>query len=371
MRKSWFYRLFGFHEEELGSFNEVRNQFEHIIPEEDPENTILRSRSNGKTFKVGIFETPSVQELHKLHEKERVITAPQSDSQGLTFKNIVGNIRSLILDSKNEGAVFQAASQFNCLEMIGPRVTPEMGVTCYHLDKTQGPACALACPAATIVRNYFTGKINGYGQAAGNQLDMMKDVAQLLENAKQKYWVMRNGYLLPTNNFKLRALQKRLERSKATKIGAKITGNLRVGVHWNTATYAAGTSGEEPHGVCQVFTSAVPVSYVKGTSKKDWEHLAIAVLNGAYEATLAVGAVLAARRGHRVTVYLTCVGGGAFGNSHKWIVSAIKRALIVWKHAPIDVRLVHYKSVPSLLYKKIGTSTKRKRSSPKKNGLGK
>jgi len=369
MRKSWFYRLFGFHEEDLGSFNEVRNQFEHIIPEEDPENTILRSRSNGEIFKVGIFETPSVQQLHKLHEEARATTTPQSDSQGITFKNIVGNIRSLILDSKNEGEVFQAASQFNCLEMIGPRVTPEMGVTCYHLDKTQGPACALACPAATIVRNYFAGKINGYGQACGNQLDMMKDVAKLLENAKQKYWVMRNGYLMPTNNFKLRALQKRLEKSKASKVGAKITSSLRVGVHWNTATYAHGNRGAEPHRVCQVLTSAVPVAYAKGTSKKDWEQLASAVLNGAYEATLAVGAVLAAKRGRRVTVYLTCVGGGAFGNSNTWIVSAIKRALRVWKHAPLDVRLVHHKSVQTL-YKKIGTSTKRKRSSPKKNGLG-
>jgi hypothetical protein len=35
-------------------------------------------------------------------------------------------------------AVFQVASQFNCLEMIGPRVRPEDGITMYASDPTQG-----------------------------------------------------------------------------------------------------------------------------------------------------------------------------------------------------------------------------------------
>jgi len=365
MKKSWFYRVFGFHEQDFGSFSEVRYQFEHIVPEGDPEKTILRSKANGKTFKVGMFETPSVQELHKFVQEARSAKTFKFPSSGITFKNILGDVRSLILDSRNEGAVFQAASQFNCLEMIGPGVTPEMGVTCYHLDRTQGPICALACPAATIVRSYFTGNVNDSGQAGGNQLDMMQDVAKLLGNAEHKYWVMKNGYLLPVTNFKLRALQSRLVRSKASKEGLseKITRNLRVGVHWNTETEAYGKNRGESHRVCQVFTSAVPVAYVKGAFKKDWEQLAVSVLNGAYEATLAVGAVLAAKRGRRVTVYLTCVGGGVFGNSHDWIISAVKRALRVWKHAPLDVRLVHYKRIPTVGYKTIGTSTKRKRSS--------
>ena len=48
--------------------------------------------------------------------------------------------------------MFQVASQFNVLEMVSPDVGPEAGVTGYQHDKTQGPACAMSCPAATVFR---------------------------------------------------------------------------------------------------------------------------------------------------------------------------------------------------------------------------
>jgi hypothetical protein len=32
---------------------------------------------------------------------------------------------------------------------------PEDGVTAYAADPTQGPACALACAAGSVYRNYF------------------------------------------------------------------------------------------------------------------------------------------------------------------------------------------------------------------------
>jgi hypothetical protein len=46
------------------------------------------------------------------------------------------------------------ASQFNLLEMTGPSVTPEDGVTRYKDDPTQGPACAIAAGAATILHRH-------------------------------------------------------------------------------------------------------------------------------------------------------------------------------------------------------------------------
>jgi len=113
--------------------------------------------------------------------------------------------------------------------MVGPSVTPENGVTEYFLDRTQGPICAITCPAATIVRNYFAGDKWGTGQAAGNQLDMMKDVAELLNNSKNGYWEMRNGYLLPVHNDSLRDLQTRLKSDNDLR--KKLTQSLRVGVH--------------------------------------------------------------------------------------------------------------------------------------------
>ena len=60
------------------------------------------------------------------------------------------------------------------------------------------------------------------------------------------------------------------------------------------------------------------------------------------EATLAAGALLAVQRQTRVTVYLTCLGGGAFGNRTLWIKSAIDNAVKVsrsrgWAHPPVPV----------------------------------
>jgi hypothetical protein len=94
----------------------------------------------------------------------------------------------------------------------------------------------------------------------------------------------------------------------------------------------------------EVFTSALPVAYSYSTKLDDWTRFACFVLEVAFDATLAVGRVLSHKRGDaRVKVYLTPVGGGAFGNQPLWIVQAIEKAL--WKHrqAPLDVVLVHYR----------------------------
>ena len=68
----------------------------------------------------------------------------------------------------------------------------------------------------------------------------------------------------------------------------------------------------------QVFSSAVPVAYAKSTKSADWAPFATAILRATFEATLLAGAILARQRGERVTVYLTSVGGGAFGNRSMW-----------------------------------------------------
>ena len=47
-------------------------------------------------------------------------------------------VEPLILDPANAGAVFQAASQFNALEMTGPGVSPRRGIAIYINDPTQG-----------------------------------------------------------------------------------------------------------------------------------------------------------------------------------------------------------------------------------------
>ena len=116
---------------------------------------ILSSNVNGASYAYGYLEVVALGELRK-----RVAALPLSKDLEESFRKIsvretVADVQDLHRDAKNQNAIFQVASQFNLLEMIGPGVLPEAGVGIYEKDFTQGPACAVAAGAATIYRNYF------------------------------------------------------------------------------------------------------------------------------------------------------------------------------------------------------------------------
>lgn len=231
--------------------------------------------------------------------------------------------------------MFQVASQFNLLEMVGPSVGPEDGVTRYINDHTQGPACAIAAGAATVYRNYFALVDGHVGQTRDRQLDCLRDVGAALGNEEETLWKMRNGYALCT------------EKGLATinqKLGAldvhgmdELRNLLRVGLHWSVQV----TDADEPNlVVSQAFCSALPVSYTR-IPADHWKSFATLVLEGAYEATL-WAAVINAHRFSSKIVFLTQLGGGAFGNEASWIHDAMRRALKKVLAVDLDVRLVSY-----------------------------
>ena len=49
----------------------------------------------------------------------------------LQLSELVTDVQELHANPENAGALFQVASQFNLLEMISPRITPEQGVGIY------------------------------------------------------------------------------------------------------------------------------------------------------------------------------------------------------------------------------------------------
>ena len=49
---------------------------------------------------------------------------------------------------------FRSRRSSTPMEIISPSVTPEAGIDGYETDRPQGPACAIACGAGTIYRNY-------------------------------------------------------------------------------------------------------------------------------------------------------------------------------------------------------------------------
>jgi hypothetical protein len=241
---------------------------------------------------------------------------------------------------ENAGALFQVASQFNLLEMVSPDVTPEHGVTRYQNDHTQGPACAIAAGAATIFRNYFALVDGSQGQTATRQLDGLADLGATLSSGLKlradDIWRMRNGYALATQSG-LDAIARYLGTLTADQIDA-LRGNLRIGIHQDVE--ATEVPGPDRPLVSQAFCSALPVAY-SSVSSAHWEPFASLVLEAAYEATM-WAAVLNARRGASNIVFLTLLGGGAFGNQGSWIHAAIRRALNLMTSFDLDVRLVSY-----------------------------
>jgi hypothetical protein len=156
-------------------------------------------------------------------------------------------------------------------------------------------ACAIAAGAATIYRNYFLPVDGHVGQTRARQVDCLRDLGTALGNDRDTLWTMTNGYALCT------------EKGVATVDRC----------------------------------SALPVAY-SNLPAALWKSFAVLILEGAYEATL-WAAVINAHRSPSKVLFLTQLGGGAFGNAPRWIHDAMRRALKKIAGVGLDVRFLSYR----------------------------
>ena len=302
---------------------------DHVRQELEIDGPHLRARANDQSWKWGQLTTPSLAEL-------RARTSEVASNNGsTTVREVVANIQDLHRDASNAGAMFQVASQFNLLEMMAPDVTPEYGVGIYERDPTQGPACAIAAGAGTIYRNYFVDVDGQPGQTATRQIDCLSDLGKHLGNTQEQLWSMTNGYALPTTTG-LRHLDQHLQAANDHELDV-MRGLLRIGVQQDTEVTLPGAK----HLVSQAFCSACPVAYSE-QEPDAWERFASLVLDAAYEATLCA-AVENARRTGNHRLYLTLLGGGAFGNPVDWILAAIQRAISLHPRCGLDIAIVSFR----------------------------
>lgn len=315
---TWFEKLMGF--EEISPEN-VRTHIEI-------EGEKLISKANGKSYRFGTLELPSLRDLRRKINLR--------DFKGkISLSETVGNVGRLHCAPENNGAVFQAASQFNLLEMVHPTVTPEKGVGIYENDATQGPACAIACGAGTVYRNYFVPLNGQVGQTEHHQINCLSLFEDFFNNEKFRLWSMRNGYCYPT--------AQGLERINA-HITAMVEdereilkGKLKVGIQWNAEV----TTANKDQIVSQVYCSALPIGYVSGFPEQQWESFAKIILEATYEATF-YAALINLENGGSNRLLLTLVGGGVFGNKTEWILDAIKKSVQKFRNTDLDVRIVSY-----------------------------
>jgi len=274
---------------------------------------------DGRTLVAGHLTTPALADL----------PAPPPGPARLRVSEVVANVQDLHRDARNAGALFQVASQFNLLEMVSPRATPDQGIARYAHDATQGPACAMACAAGTIWRNYLVPVAGQVGQSADHQLDMMADFGAAL--GPDPLWDMVNGYLLPRPGGLARITQRLRDDDS-------LRGLVRVGLQQDTQVTLDGAG----HLVSQVYCSALPIAYAT-ERLADWEPFARLILTAAYLATLSLATRNAARTGNN-RLFLTHLGGGAFGNPPGWIIDAMADALTAFAPAALDVRIVSYRA---------------------------
>lgn len=354
----WFPKLFGFAEcQQPGrddcsaeidpsreNYLKTRDQFE-VISESK-----LKSLPNGRIFSMGKFSTPSLRELRA------EVAARCGESRGKIQHEHIAISDVFRMHAEHPGATFQAASQFNCLEFGSPGITPEYGVTGYAYDETQGPACAVACAAGTVYRNYFADVHGSSGQSAENQINNLEQLEEIVNNREHNYWKIQNGYSF-SDEQSLRSFNSELKEHWSTESKRdELLASVRVGVQARTAVTFSRRfvpfDSEQPEIlVNQVYCSALSCGYA-GVDNSYWEPLACIILDACYEATLLSSLVSAASSdladgNHKV--FLTFIGGGVFRNERHWIAKAIGTAIgKVEKVCPsggLDIFICHYRRI--------------------------
>jgi hypothetical protein len=311
---SWFYNAYGF--EETLNYSKDQQTFQKLY-----------SDGNYKTINginVGQFS---------IIDKDKLVLTGTPGAR-VTLSHIVGDVIKLHKDPNNNNATFQVASQMNCLEMIGPRITPERGLTIYDDDDTQGPKCAVATPAGLAYRQYLCDVRGKKGQTAKNQIDTSEEARAIISastGGKAKGCV-KNGYLFYT--------VEELQAFNGVNFN-KVDINLGVGSHTNLGVFIGGI--HYTHNVNHVYCSGLPISYTD-VDPSLWRKISQVFLDAIYENTLLIACGNNRNSGQDKSCFLTLVGGGVFGMEHDIIYEAINRACksVVQRGLSLDVKVVHY-----------------------------
>lgn len=322
---NWFHKLTGLEQESEA------NVRQHLSAGDG----VLRSNANGSSYGYGNLEVIALRELRKRVSDLQCSEDTEASLRKISVRETVANVQDLHKDTHNVNSIFQVASQFNLLEMVGPSVVPEAGVGIYEKDFTQGPACAVAAGAATIYRNYFVEIDGEIGQTASRQIDTLKDLGELLGNTNERLWRMQNGYALASASG-LAEISAHIANASEEELDC-LRDALRIGLQWGVEVTLAGSGNQ----VTQAFCSALPVAYSR-LEMSQWEAFARLVLEASYEAVFC-SAILNRVKTGSGKVFLTLLGGGAFGNEFEWIVSAIERSLKKYQSFELEIEIVSYR----------------------------
>eukprot|EP01130_Rhizamoeba_saxonica_P013822 TRINITY_DN593_c0_g1_i2.p1 TRINITY_DN593_c0_g1~~TRINITY_DN593_c0_g1_i2.p1 ORF type:complete len:342 (-),score=59.73 TRINITY_DN593_c0_g1_i2:32-1057(-) len=283
---------------------------------------IFHNPVTNQNYSAGTYEVLSIGQL-----RSDVGELPHSDSHinlNVITRNDMASIRSVDvahLQAIHKNAVFQVASNFNGIESISERSTPDGKnyVTDYTQDRTQGPAASISAGASAIARvlaafyNPQTHK-SEWSQTAQRQVEFLENI---------KHFPTVNGYVT------LGKCDPNLDFPTDPAELDDILQNIKVGCVKNAQVTSGHRRGSTLDRVCdpnqvvdQVFCAALNIgqgySGSVNSRSPSCEEKCKLILDAAYE-----GTYLTAIKNQRESIYLTLIGGGVFGNSLDWISETI------------------------------------------------
>ena len=268
------------------------------------------------TFNAGTFTTHALSDLLSDAKLKLRLLGLKKNGQNYPQVTVVQgvDVGAAILAAK-QGAIFQVASQFNCLEMLHPGVSPSDGITNYTLDPTQGPRAVLACAPGLIVRNHYYPETN------------------LLEDMRLE---CQNGYLLWGKH-----PEDILTHLDVNKVKIGVMANTTVaGV---TLKEGQWIQHQQDKTITQIFTAAAPVNcYANSGDITTQLKIAKLLIKTQYLAILAYAIRDITSQLYKVPpIHLTLLGAGAFGVPLAVVVEALTEALRYFSH-PLPVVLHCY-----------------------------
>ena len=142
----WFSKLFGFYENP----EDVFSKFSVSLDEKG--DSYITSKINNKTYCVGNFKIRDLQSFDRVKERT-----------GGKLNIIIGNGTELVdadiitceTNPENNGATFQMASNFNCLDHMPGKRPPTGYLSDYPTHHEQGGPGTVACGPALVYRQYL------------------------------------------------------------------------------------------------------------------------------------------------------------------------------------------------------------------------
>jgi len=361
-RKQFFKDLMGIPESTfMKDETEIKTRF---FIEKDSDGKPVRYFIKGdkdRIYKCGYFQTIRLGDLRKqAEEKLKQNLAPikfsvieAGDWDQASLKNV--DIGALQADPENVDAVFQVASNFNALETLSPTDNIDKGINNYPRDNTQGPRASISAAPGLIYRHYYyfynderkNWSYNLWRQRGQDATKNMDDYGYKLQlNLLEELGVdCQNGYVWDHGTIKNIREYDLTNDPNSFKLHSDY---FRIGFHEGIQVAFGLTTKKDDDDdqshfynseqvINQVFAAALNIAQdpvCLGTTNEQ----AKLILAWTYEATLKSALIKGKKK-----VFLTRIGGGAFGNKQKWIDKAIIDAVENLKNSGLEVVLNNFK----------------------------